>query len=375
MYRLAMKNYLTLFLCIFCPLLMTVYGQDVPDEFINGKVERIQSNILGKEHVIFVYLPTNYSHSDRVYPVHYITDAPATSNLFYDLVRLHSFVGALPYSIVVGLSSDNREHNLHPEKGAKKYLQFVEHEVIPFVEKNYRTEPFRSISGHSLGGGFAIYAFLSRTELFNLCFAGSPYPLEYLINMIKNENTLHETSAFKFLYSSIGTKNDVMESQFDIFQKMVKEKAPENVGYSFHINKGENHISNIAINFQNGLQTYYADWQFELPDTLNKPAHLLLANHYDSLSHKLGYSVKPDEWDVIYPLMDRLAQRGDFENAIHILKYCLKLYPQSDQAYAFLARAYLSLGDNKAASTNLDLALSINPQNKFALELKAMLEK
>ena len=73
--------------------------------------------------------------------------------------------------------------------------------------------------------------------------------------------------------------------------------------------------------------------------------------------------------------MDKLAKRGDFKNAIQILKYCIQLYPQSDQAYAFLARAYISMGDKESAQANLEKALSMNPQNGFALEIKSMLIK
>lgn len=377
MYRLIQITSLSFCTIIFFVIASSIYGQDYPDEFLNGEIHKIQSKILQQERIILVYLPTDYDRSNNSYPVHYITDAPATANLFFDLIRLHThaFVNEMPQSIVIGLQSDGREFNLHPEKGAKKYLDFVEREVIPFIEQKYRTKPFRTIAGHSLGGGFAIYAFLSRTNLFNLCIAGSPYPLEYLTNMIAREDVLNGTSAYRFLYSSMGTVNDSPVLQLENFKQAFIDKAPQNVQYSFQINEGVSHISNVALNFQAGLKAFYKDWKFVLPDTLSASIDVMLSNHYKSLSQKVGYSVKPGEWEVIFPIMDKLAKRSDFKNAIQILKYCTELYPQSDQAYAFLARAYMSAGEQESAQANLEKALSINPQNKFALQIKSMLNK
>lgn len=377
MYRLIQIASLSFYAIIIFAIASSIYGQDYPDEFLNGEIHKIQSKILQQERIILVYLPTDYDMSNNSYPVHYITDAPATANLFFDLIRLHTpaIVNEMPQSIIIGLQSDGREFNLHPEKGAKKYLDFLEHEVIPFVEQKYRTKPFRTIAGHSLGGGFAIYAFLLRTNLFNLCIAGSPYPLEYLTNMIAREDVLNETSAYRFLYSSMGTVNDSPVLQLENFKQAFIDKAPQNVQYSFQINEGASHISNIALNFQAGLKAFYKDWKFVLPDTLSSSIDVMLSNHYKSLSQKVGYSVKPGEWEVIFPIMDKLAKRGDLKNAIQILKYCTELYPQSDQAYAFLARAYMSAGEQESAQTYLEKALSINPQNKFALQIKSILKK
>jgi tetratricopeptide (TPR) repeat protein len=309
------------------------------------------------------------------HPVHYVTDAAGPSNVFYSLLRLHArYDNSMPQGIVVGLSSDDQEHNLHVEKGAKAYLDFLEMEVIPFIEGHYRTASFRSIAGHSLGGGFAIYAFLNRNDLFNACIAGSPYPLAYLSNEIDSGAAFINTEAYRFLYASIGTVNDISMPEFDRFIETISEVAPDNLKLHFQIHDGENHASNVAVNFQDGLEALYADWKFVLPDTPGETVDALLARHYDRLSKKIGYLVKPDEWEVIFPVMDALAKRGDFDNAIRVIKYGLELYPRSDQAYAFLAQAYVSIGDKESASVNVEKALSINPQNKFALHVKRLLD-
>lgn len=351
-----------------------LYAQDYPDRFLNGKTRVIQSKILNQDRILFIYLPQFYAESEESYPVHYITDAPATSNMFYGILRLHSLINSVPRSIIVGLSSDGREFNLHPEKGTEKYLEFLIQEVFPFIEENYRTEPFRSISGHSLGGGFAINAFLKCPDMFRLCIAGSPYPLEYLTGMVTSESMLPEFSGKRYLYVSNGSVDDIDKTHFSAFEDAVKTSYLETIESAFIMNIGENHISNIAVNIQDGLEWYYEGWNFELPEKPDLPVSCLLRAHYENLSQKNGYRVRAGEWEVLFPVMDRLAKRGDFASAIEVLNYCIELYPESDQAYAFLAQAHLSTGDKESAKKSVEKALSLNPENRFALRIKGILK-
>ena len=58
---------------------------------------------------------------------------------------------------------------------AAEFLAAIEHEVIPFVEKEYRVDPsYRVLSGNSLGGLFSLYAMLAGPGLFQAHIAASP---------------------------------------------------------------------------------------------------------------------------------------------------------------------------------------------------------
>jgi hypothetical protein len=143
---LRMKGVTAFFIVCFLLMTSTIYAQDFPDTFLNGRIHTVRSEILNQDRVTFIYLPADYENGNLSYPVHYITDAPATSNVFHDLLRLHTIGNEMPDGIVVGLSSDDREYHLQPEEGGEKYLQFLTKELIPFVENNYRTNSFRSSS-------------------------------------------------------------------------------------------------------------------------------------------------------------------------------------------------------------------------------------
>ena len=51
--------------------------------------------------------------------------------------------------------------------GADNFLNFLKKELAPFIDKNYRTEPFRIIIGTSMGGLFTSYALINtRSSLW-----------------------------------------------------------------------------------------------------------------------------------------------------------------------------------------------------------------
>ena len=57
---------------------------------------------------------------------------------------------------------------------ADKFLEFLKSELFPYVESNYRTQPYRIITGWSLGGLFTVFTYLEHPEYFSAYLAISP---------------------------------------------------------------------------------------------------------------------------------------------------------------------------------------------------------
>jgi uncharacterized protein len=59
--------------------------------------------------------------------------------------------------------------------GAEDFQQFIEHELVPYIDERYATAPGeRTYFGHSAGGGFGLYTLLTRAELFKNYLISSP---------------------------------------------------------------------------------------------------------------------------------------------------------------------------------------------------------
>ncbi|HTI92847.1 MAG TPA: alpha/beta hydrolase-fold protein, partial [Puia sp.] len=127
---------------------------------------------------VFVRLPKDYArHKHQKYPVVFLLDANAyfdnVSNVMSEISKNYS----APEPILIGIgykdfiqddSLRNRDFT-YPKAlvsdsfsvsgGADKFLGFIEKELIPFVDRTYRTDTTsRTIMGHSLGGYFTLYA-------------------------------------------------------------------------------------------------------------------------------------------------------------------------------------------------------------------------
>jgi hypothetical protein len=87
--------------------------------------------------------------------------------------------------IVVGIVNVDRSRDLTPEPGdsdrerfpasggADQFGRFIHDELVPWVDSNFRTRPFRILAGHSLGGLYAVHSFLVE-ETFTGFVASSP---------------------------------------------------------------------------------------------------------------------------------------------------------------------------------------------------------
>ena len=96
--------------------------------------------------------------------------------------------------------------------GADNFFDFIEQELIPYVNKNYRTNSFKILSGHSFGRLLAIYALQSRPQLFQANFAFSPSLWWHDQVILKDaENFLVGTTLLNnYLYVNLGNETGDM---------------------------------------------------------------------------------------------------------------------------------------------------------------------
>src|SRR6185503_12010488 len=134
----------------------------------------IKSTVLGEDRIILVRTPVGYETNKVSYPVLYMTDGDAHMGHTASTIEFLSQNGRIEELIVVGITNTDRTRDLTPVRstakdpagnlqaptsgGADNFLKFIETELIPQIEKQYRVQPYRILAGHSLGGLFAIHA-------------------------------------------------------------------------------------------------------------------------------------------------------------------------------------------------------------------------
>lgn len=160
--------------------------------FVLGAIEEIQSKELGEKRMLNIYLPDDYKKEDTTrYPVIYLLDGGADEDFIHvvGLVQFNTFpwINRIPKSIVVGISNVDRKRDFtykssqkeelerYPTSGhSDKFMRFLEKDLQPFIEQQYKTNSSKTLIGQSLAGLFATEVLLKKPTLFNQYIIISP---------------------------------------------------------------------------------------------------------------------------------------------------------------------------------------------------------
>lgn len=375
------KTLIKLLSSVACLLIITsaVFAQPAA-----GTVTRltIKSAVLGEDRIVLVRTPAGYETNKVPYPVVYMTDGDAHMGHTASTIEFLTRNGRIPDLIVVGIPNTDRTRDLSPVKstnknpagelqfptsgGADNFLKFIETELMPQIEKQYRVQPYRILAGHSLGGLFAIHAMISKPGLFNSYVAVSPAlqwengeALKRAEEFLKNQKEMRVT-----LYLSLGHEPGAIGTSFQSFREILSKTNIKGFEWQAEHMTDEDHGSVVLRSHYAGLRKVYEGWQ---------PARDLQTRavigglkgadeHYKKLSEKFGYSIPVPE-NLINQIGYQFLLNGKPEEAIAIFKANIERYPMSANVYDSLAEAYEREGKMDLAAPLYDKAQVLGQQN------------
>jgi tetratricopeptide (TPR) repeat protein len=262
--------------------------------------------------------------------------------------------------IVVGITNTDRTRDLTPTKavgpnagqfptagGADKFLKFIETELIPEIEKNYRVQPYRILAGHSFGGLFTIHAMITRPELFNSYVAVSP-SLQWSdgATLKRAEEFLKEGKEFNAtLFTSLGNEPGDIGDAFDLFRQALAKTQIKGFAWEAQQLADEDHGSVVLRSHYLGLRKVYDGWQMPRNAATGAVAGGVKGaeEHYQKLTQKFGYSIPVPE-GLINQIGYQYLQGGQSDEAIATFKSNVERYPESANVYDSLAEAYEKSG-------------------------------
>lgn len=365
------------------------FGQAAEDNrIVIGERVKFQSKILHEERPFLIYRPDNYNYSQCRYPVLYILDGNGHFHHVTGIIRYLSQIRLIPRMMVVAIPNTNRNRDLLPTTmahiqnsgGGDNFLKFIESELIPFVDKNYRTHPYRILVGHSFGGLFAVYTLLTKPKLFEAYIAISPSLHWDNLLVLKKAMKLFKSklSFKKFLYMTMGNETSDMLVSIKNFSKILREKAPLDLKWHYEFMKKEDHGSTPHRSIYNGLETLYSGWR--LPQKNFMAGFKSIRKHYKGLSKRYGYPIPVPEYEL-NRLGYSLLSRKEIGKAIEIFKRNVELYPGSPNVYDSLGEAYETANQLEDAKKNYEIACKkanevAYPQNEiFKIHLLRVIKK
>ena len=138
--------------------------------------EIFESFKLQERRDVTYYIPEDYD-VEKKYPVVIVLDGEYLFDQVVANSKVYSRFHGMPQMIVVGINQSknsirlddcawSEEDGLPSEKG-KKFFEFLGMELIPYVDLNYSTAPFKMIVGYDITANFQNYWLFKENSLFN----------------------------------------------------------------------------------------------------------------------------------------------------------------------------------------------------------------
>lgn len=343
----------------------------------------ISSSVLGEERQIIVRVPESYHRGTAKYPIVYMLDGHQPHiRMMEGILDQQAFAGRIPELILVSIPNVNRYRDLTPTKttlegsgGGDNFLRFIESEVFPLVEKNYRTEPYRIFAGHSLAGLTAVHAMITRPTMFNAYVAASPGLQWDSEHVIKKATELFKSKPElnKSLFIAVGDEPRYLPA-INNFRDLVGRSKVKNLQVDVQHWPNEDHGSIVLRAYLDGLRHAYTGWSLH-PDDMTTQGKM--EGHYQKLSNRYGYQINIPE-----PLLNQLGyfhlrEKRNLE-AIEAFKKNVELYPNSANALDSLAEAYEKNGSKDKAREYYEKAFRLAEkagEEQLAKSAKANFER
>ncbi len=378
-----MKKLILIAAVLMCSIVIVNAGEK---KYSIGEEVTIHSELLDEDRSVIIYTPETYDLGVQEYPVMYLLDGEAHFHHASGIVQFLGGNGIIPEMIVVAVLNVDRTRDFSPthvEKrptsgGAEKFMGFLADELMPFVDKNFRTLTYDVLVGHSLGGEFAAYAMLNRPDIFNSYIAISPHMM-YDDDFIVRQAGLKlkpEYDGVQF-YMTVGDEPDYFKTLAE-FEQVIENKSPAGLDFTYVKMENENHASIPHLSIYLGLESIYKDWK--LSDETFRKGLVSIDHHYEKLSNKYGYEVATPEFTINF-LGYRYLNKKQIIEAIEVFTVNVERFPESANVYDSLGEAYENDDQIAEAEKNYQKAVELAKPQKhpnlaiYEKNLKRMQDK
>ena len=376
-----------------------------------GFADGIKSAVLNEQRPLLIYTPYSdkkiRANTTQNYPVIYVLDGESNFRSVAITVERLAEMGLCPASIVVGIPNTNRNRDLTPTSvsnntdgvtasgGGEKFLSFIEKELIPHIDSNYPTAPYKLFIGHSLGGLMVMQAMVHHKDLFNVYIAIDAaiwWDNHKILEEAKaaiEKDSYEKRTLFLAIANRMERGVDTIAVQADTSEQteLIRynlnlihhlKRHPENgLRFKYAYYEHDNHGSVPFIATYDAIRfvfDYYAFPRYAEYQVTNPNLPNVILDHYRKITEQLGYQVLPDASLVnnlgYYALM---TKRFDVAGQLFALN--VRNYPLDANLHDSYGDYYMAIGDKKNAISCFNRALSIKEIPDTRSKLNELLKK
>ncbi|QHT65174.1 alpha/beta hydrolase [Rhodocytophaga rosea] len=251
---------------------------------IANDVHIIHSRVLNQDRQVYIHVPKLDSLDiNKPLPVLYLLDGENHFHILSAYIEYLRHWQVIPPMIVVGIVSMDRIKDLTPTNslinfdgkvdaryktsgGNEPFFNFIQQELMPYIETTYKTSPFKIFAGHSFGGLTTIHCMLLRSHMFDAYIAISPslwFGNKYVLRLAERKLPTLSMRDKKVFYS-VGNEEGTFGDDLSKFDKLFKDAGLKTVEHKFKHYPLEDHMSEPIPAYYDALRFVYKDWK---PDT------------------------------------------------------------------------------------------------------------
>jgi predicted alpha/beta superfamily hydrolase len=348
-------------------------AQPQVEPIVIGESLTLHSDVLDEDRTVLVYEPTGYDRSDASYPVMYLLDGDTHFHHTTGIVEFLARNGYIPQMLVVGLPNTDRTRDLTPPTAtdtagafptagsADAFLSFIVDELIPYVDGNYRTAPYRILVGHSFGGLFAVHTLLARPDVFDAYVAISPTLWWNGGSPISRAETFFEEhpDSDPFLFMTMGNEGGRMLSSVREFSAVLEERAPDSFEWEFALMDEETHGSIPHRTIYRAMERLYDGWRIpNFAELVERGGLGAVDRHFAEMSRKYGYEIETPE-NLFNQVGYWFLGQGRIDEAIAAFERNVQIYPGSANVYDSLGDAFDAAGQLERARASYAKAVEL----------------
>lgn len=334
--------------------------------------EIFESFKLQERRDVHYYFPEKMDENKK-YPLiivldgEYLFEQVVASSKFYS--RFHG----MPQSIVVGIDQSKNDlryedcafepdSGLPSEKG-KSFYEFIGMELIPYLDLNYSTAPFKMIVGYDITANFMNYWLFKDNSIFDAYISISPTLAPEMETRVPMRlNTFKNQIFYQVIVEGEQNKDTQRIATMD---QSIKALEKESLHYYFDEYKNADHISVATYGIGKAFDNIFGMFKPISPKeyktqilTSEEPVFNYLESKYQGIVDIFGFS-KPVELNDIMAIYAASRKKEDFESLKPLSDLCKKEYPETMLGFYFEGEYYEQLGEPKKALKTFEKAFQM----------------
>ncbi len=334
--------------------------------------EIFESFKLQERRDVLYYIPEDYDE-EKKYPLAIVLDAEHLFDQVVANAKFYSSFHGMPDMIVVGINQlENsvrlddcafEEDGLPSEKG-KQFFEFLGMELIPYLDLNYNTAPFKMIVGYDITANFMNYWLYKENSLFNAYVSISPTLAPGMRENVPARLTNHN----KKIFYQLILEEEKNEYSADILamNKAIEAIDKESLYYYFDEYAGADHISIATYGIGRAFDNIFGMFKPISPKeyktqilTSEEPVFQYLQNKYKGIQDLFGLQ-KPVELNDIMAIYAGIRKKEDYESLKPLSDLCKTEFMGTMLGFYFEGEYYEQMGEPKKALKTFEKAFGMD---------------